>query len=78
VIHEGDHTARPQVVREDQNPKYYNLIKQFHSMTDVPVLLNTSLNDNGEPIIDHPKDALKFYFSNGIDVLVIDNFILEK
>ena len=78
VIHEGDHTARPQVVREDQNPKYYNLIKQFHSMTDVPVLLNTSLNDNGEPIIDHPKDALKFYFANGIDVLVIDNFILEK
>lgn len=78
VIHEGDHTARPQVVREDQNPKYYNLIKLFHSMTGVPVLLNTSLNDNGEPIIEHPKDALKFYFSNGIDVLVIDDFILEK
>jgi carbamoyltransferase len=78
VIHEGDHTARPQVVREEQNPKYYNLIKQFYSMTGVPVLLNTSLNDNGEPIIEHPKDALKFYFSNGIDVLVIDNFILEK
>jgi carbamoyltransferase len=78
VIHGGDHTARPQVVREDQNPKYYDLINEFYSLTGVPVLLNTSLNDNGEPIIEHPKDALKFFFSNGIDVLVIDNFILEK
>ena len=77
VVHE-DNTARPQFVRENTNKRYYKLIKEFYKITNVPVLLNTSLNIKGEPMICNPREALKCFYDTGLDVLVLENFILVK
>jgi len=77
VVH-IDNTARPQMVRKDENEKYYSLIKYFYSLTGVPVVLNTSLNIKGEPIVCSPRDAIKCFFGTGLDALIIKNFILTK
>jgi carbamoyltransferase len=73
-----DGTARPQSVNRDQNPLFYDLIKEFHQQTGVPVLINTSFNVRGEPIVCSPTDALNCFLSTGIDVLVMDQFVVEK
>jgi carbamoyltransferase len=73
-----DETARVQEVSKETNPRYYELISEFHKISGIPVLLNTSFNDQGEPICLSPKDALRTFFSTGLDVLVLENFILEK
>jgi carbamoyltransferase len=73
-----DGTARPQSVNRDQNPLFYDLIKEFHRQTGVPVLINTSFNVRGEPIVCSPTDALNCFLSTGIDVLVMDQFVVEK
>lgn len=78
VLHPADETTRPQTVREDQNPRYYQLISEFESITGVPVLLNTSFNDHGEPIVTHPTEAIKDFYGMGLDVLVLEDLILEK
>jgi carbamoyltransferase len=78
VLHQEDKTARPQTVRKDQNKRYYQLIDHFESITGVPVVLNTSFNDSGEPIVNRPNEAIKDFFSMGLDVLAIDDFILKK
>jgi len=73
-----DNTARVQTVTQETNERYYNLIKAFERNTGVPVLLNTSFNVAGEPIVETPEDAIKCFLSTDIDVLGIDNFILKK
>jgi carbamoyltransferase len=73
-----DGTARVQEVSKETNPKYYELISEFQKISGVPALLNTSFNDRGEPICLSPRDALKTFFSTGLDILVLENFILEK
>ncbi len=73
-----DGTARIQTVEKDFNPKYYTLLKEFEKITDVPVLLNTSFNVQGEPIVCSPADAIKTFYSSGIDALVMGNFLIEK
>jgi carbamoyltransferase len=78
VLHPGDETTRPQTVRESQNPRYYRLLTEFHDLTGVPVLLNTSFNDNGEPIVNTPGEAIKDFFGMGLDALAVDRFLLEK
>lgn len=78
VLHPADDTTRPQTVRQDQNPRYYELIKQFESITGVPVLLNTSFNDHGEPIVTTPGEALKDFYGMGLDVLVLEDALIEK
>lgn len=78
VIHPGDSTTRPQTVRSEQNPRYHRLLTEFADITDVPVLLNTSFNDHGEPIIRTPKEALKAFYAMGLDVLVIGDFLIKK
>ena len=60
------------------NKKYYNLIKEFYNLTGVPILLNTSFNIKGEPIVCDPLDALRTFFSTGLDILVINNFVIKK
>ena len=73
-----DGTARVQEVSKKTNSKYYELISEFQKISGIPVLLNTSFNDRGEPICLSPKDALKTFYSTGIDALVLGDFILEK
>lgn len=77
VVH-VDGTARGQTVREDTNKRYYNLIKEFEKITGVPVLLNTSFNTAGEPIVESPRQAIADFFTTGLDALAIGNYILKK
>jgi carbamoyltransferase len=74
----ADHSARVQTVRRDTNPRYYDLLKAFAALTGVPVLVNTSFNVRGEPIVCTPRDALTAFWSTPLDALVIGSFVLEK
>jgi carbamoyltransferase len=73
-----DGSARLQTVRQDTNPRYYQLLNEFGKLSGVPVLLNTSFNIMGEPIVESPLHAIRCFFSTGIDILVIDDFIIRK
>jgi len=73
-----DGTARVQTVRREQNPLYYALIQEFEKLTGIPILLNTSFNVAGEPIVETPEDAVRCFRSTEIDVLSIGNYILTK
>ncbi len=73
-----DGTARIQTIRRDQNPVYYDLIKAFQARTGVPVLVNTSFNTRGEPIVCTPRDAVESFWTSPLDALVIGPFLLEK
>lgn len=77
VVH-ADGTTRPQMVTRETNPRYYDLIRAFGDLTGTPVLLNTSFNLKGEPIVNTPLDALRTFFSSGLDVLVMENYLLTK
>lgn len=77
VVH-VDGTVRPQMVKEHVNKRYYNLIKAFGDITGESIVLNTSFNIKGEPIVCNPREAIKCFYDTGMDVLVIDNFIIEK
>lgn len=77
VTHE-DGTGRVQTVTEEQNGRYYRLIKRFGEITGVPVVINTSFNVRGEPIVCTPRDAYNTFVNTGIDVLVIGNYILTE
>jgi len=76
VSHLG--TARIQTVHADANPLYYGLIRKFDEATGVPLLLNTSFNVRGEPIVNTPDDALNTFGESGIDTLVLGNFVVRK
>jgi carbamoyltransferase len=73
-----DRTARVQTVRRDTNPRYHDLLKAFGRRTGVPVLVNTSFNVRGEPMVCSPKDAINAFFSTPLDALVIGSFLVEK
>jgi carbamoyltransferase len=73
-----DGSARPQTVERDVNPLYWKLIYEFGQRTGVPVVMNTSFNLRGEPIVCTPTDAIRTFFSSGLDALVIGNFVVEK
>jgi carbamoyltransferase len=73
-----DGSARPQTVEKDVNPVYWRLIHEFGQLTGVPVVMNTSFNLRGEPIVCTPTDAVRTFFSSGMDALVIGNFVVSK
>ncbi len=73
-----DGTARVQTVNAEENPFYYGVIKSFGDKTGVPVVLNTSFNVRGEPIVDTPVDAIRCFYGTGIDVLIMPPFLLRK
>ena len=73
-----DYSARIQTVHEKTNPKYYKLIKKFKEITNCSVLVNTSFNIRGEPIVCTVEDAFKCFMGTNLDVLVCENFILHK
>ena len=77
VVH-VDGTIRPQLVREEANPMFHDLIEEFSRITGESVLLNTSFNIKGEPIICHPGEAIRCFYDSGIDTLVLGPFLLEK
>ncbi|MBN1167435.1 MAG: hypothetical protein JXA44_09955 [Methanospirillaceae archaeon] len=77
VVH-VDNTARPQMVKRESNPKYYDLIKKFGDITGEYVLLNTSFNIKGEPIICNPREAIRCFFDTGLDALVLGDYLLTK
>ncbi len=73
-----DGTARFHTVDRDANPLYWDVINEFGKITGVPVVLNTSFNVRGEPIICTPKEAIRCFFSTGLDVLIMGNYVLRK
>ena len=73
-----DGSARLQTVSREINPRYYDLIKKLGDKTGVPVVLNTSFNIQGEPVVESPKDAIRCFFSTGLDALLIGNYYLIK
>jgi len=77
VVH-ADATLRPQTVKQEFNPLFHRLISEFGRLTGEWMILNTSFNVMGEPIVLHPRDAIRCFFDNGIDALVIGPFVLEK
>lgn len=73
-----DGTTRPQSVFAETNDRYYSLINRFGEATGVPVVLNTSFNLNGEPIVNTPADALSTFMRSGMDALIMDRFVVIK
>ena len=67
-----DGSARFQTINEETNPHYYNLVKAFYKLTGVPVLLNTSLNGNGEPMLETPEEAINFFKNSHLDMMFIN------
>ncbi len=74
VVH-ADGSGRLQSVDKTVTPRYYNLIESFRKKTGVPVLLNTSFNEN-EPIVNSPEDALECYLRTNMDMLVLENCVI--
>ena len=77
VVHE-DGTARPQIVTARSNPRYYELLKKFEVRTGIPVLLNTSLNRRGEPMVCSPDDALNMFYGSDLKNLAVGDFLVKK
>ena len=78
AVRHVDGTARIQTINRDQHPLYYDLLKAFQARTGVPVLVNTSFNTRGEPIVCTPRDAIECFWTSPLDALVIGSFLLEK
>ncbi|OYR39204.1 carbamoyltransferase C-terminal domain-containing protein [Halorubrum sp. Eb13] len=78
ALHPADGTTRPQTVSADANPRYHRLLREFEELTGTPVLLNTSFNDHGEPIVTEPIEAIKDFFGTGLDLLVIEDLVVAK
>ena len=77
VVH-WDGSCRLQTVKKDMTPEFHALITEWNKETGVPILLNTSFNINNEPIVESPIDAIKTFFSSGLDILVIGSFLISK
>tara|TARA_B100000315_G_C14167438_1_gene402961 strand:+ start:235 stop:519 length:285 start_codon:yes stop_codon:yes gene_type:complete len=73
-----DGSGRLQTVSKEANPLYYQLIQKFEKLTGIPILLNTSFNVQGEPIVCSPSDAVRTFYACGLDVLIIGPFVICK
>ena len=73
-----DYSARVQTVSSELNPDYHRLITEFCKLTSIPMLVNTSFNVRGEPIVESPKDAYKCFMGTGLDILIIGAFLMKK
>jgi len=73
-----DYSARLQTIDRQRNPVYYNLLKRFYEKTGCPVIINTSFNVRGEPIVCTPQDAFRCFMNTEMDYLVVGNFIMDK
>ncbi|MSP05364.1 MAG: hypothetical protein EXR05_09040 [Acetobacteraceae bacterium] len=77
VVHE-DGTGRLQTVRAEANPLYHALISAFYDLTGVPILLNTSFNIMGKPILHTAEDTILMFHTTGLDAVVVEDFLLVK
>jgi carbamoyltransferase len=73
-----DGSVRPQTVRRETNPRYHELLSEFGKLTGHPILINTSFNIQGEPIVETPRDALRCFGGTGLDVLVMGDYVVRK
>ncbi len=73
-----DYSARVQTVHQQTNPRFHALIRKFKDITGIPVIVNTSFNVRGEPIVCTPEDAFRCFMATGLDLLVIENCVLRK
>ena len=73
-----DGTARVQTVSKNTNPRFWNLIKEFENITGIPMVINTSFNLRGEPIVLTPQDALDCFQRSLMDCLVLENYVIER
>ncbi len=73
-----DYSARIQTVHADTNPRYHAVISKFKAITSCPIVVNTSFNVRGEPIVCNPTDAFKCFMGTEMDVLAIGNYLLYK
>jgi len=73
-----DDTLRPQVVDPETNPRFYSLLKEFYKKTNLPVLINTSLNRRGEPMVCSPQDALNMFYGSGLEYMVLGDYLIKK
>jgi carbamoyltransferase len=78
AVRHVDGTARIQTISRSQHPLYYDLIAAFERQTGVPVLVNTSFNTRGEPIVCSPRDAVECFWTSPLDALVIGPYLLQK
>jgi carbamoyltransferase len=78
AVRHVDGTARIQTVNREQHPRYYDLLNEFNKLTGVPVLVNTSFNTLGKPIVCTPRDAIECFWGSPFDALVIGSFLIEK
>jgi carbamoyltransferase len=77
VVH-ADGTGRVQTVQQQWNPRFHALVSEFHRLTDIPLVLNTSFNVMGKPIAHSVEDALAVFFTSGLDALFIEDVLIEK
>jgi carbamoyltransferase len=73
-----DHSARIQTVHSETNPRYHAVIKRFYEKTGCPIIVNTSFNVRGEPIVCTPEDAYRCFMRTEMDYLVMENYLLNK
>jgi len=73
-----DGTARPQLIREQDNPSYYNILKEYHKLTGIPTLVNTSYNMHEEPIVCSPNDAIRSFQQGHLEYLAIGHFLVTN
>ena len=73
-----DGSGRLQTIERKKNPMYYDTIKEFSKLSNVPILINTSFNIRGEPIVCTPYDAYKCMMGTGIDCLIMDKFLIKR
>jgi carbamoyltransferase len=78
AVRHVDGTARVQTINRGQHALYYDLLAAFKARTGVPVLVNTSFNTRGEPMVNSPRDALESFWTSPLDALVIGSFLIEK
>ncbi|MDE0808614.1 MAG: carbamoyltransferase, partial [Alphaproteobacteria bacterium] len=78
AVTHADGTARVQVVSESSNPLFCRLLYEFGTITGVPVLMNTSFNLRGEPVVETPEDALNTFVASGMDNLVMGRHVVHK
>ena len=78
AVHQADLTARPQIIEEDWNPEYYKILKEFERETGSGVLLNTSFNLHGYPIVYGPEEALWVFENSGLEYLALGNYLVTK
>ena len=76
VIHPADKTTRPQMLKKESNPDYYDLINKFKKITGIPLVLNTSFNLHGDAIVENASQAIQTFKKSDIDILILNDYAI--